>query len=126
MADGPGPIWHDVVGQDVAIAQLRAAADSGPVHAYLFVGPAGSTKLQAARAFAARLISGGEDPDQRDARLILSSAHPDVREIRRVGAAISADQAREIVRLSSLAPTEGYRKVHDPRRVPPAAARRGR
>ena len=113
MGDGsdPGPIWDDVVGQDTAIAQLRAAADSGPIHAYLFVGPAGSTKLQAARAFAARVISGGEDRDQRDARLILSSAHPDVREIRRVGASINAEQAREIVRLSSLAPTEGDRKV---------------
>ena len=31
-----------------------AAAEHGAVHAYLFVGPAGSTKLQAARAFAAR------------------------------------------------------------------------
>ena len=61
MSDTPGPIWDDVVGQDIAISQLRAAADSGPVHAYLFVGPAGSTKLQAARAFAARVISGGED-----------------------------------------------------------------
>ncbi len=113
MGDGsvPGPIWDDVVGQDTAVAQLRAAADSGPIHAYLFVGPAGSTKLQAARAFAARVISGGEDRDQRDARRVLSSAHPDVREIRRVGASINAEQAREIVRLSSLAPTEGDRKV---------------
>jgi DNA polymerase-3 subunit delta' len=111
MGDTPGPIWNDVVGQETAISQLRAAADSGPVHAYLFVGPAGSTKLQAARAFAARLISGGEEIDQRDARLIMSSSHPDVREIRRAGASISADQAREIVRLSSMAPTEGDRKV---------------
>jgi DNA polymerase III subunit delta' len=109
MADGS--IWRDVVGQDAAIGQLRAAAESGPVHAYLFVGPAGSTKLQAARAFAARVMSGGEDRDQRDARLVLAGIHPDVREVRRAGAAISAEQAREIVRLSSLAPTEGERKV---------------
>jgi DNA polymerase-3 subunit delta' len=111
MTDGPASIWHDVVGQDIAIGQLRAAADSGPVHAYLFVGPSGSTKLQAARAFAARVMSGGEERDQRDARLILAGIHPDVREVRRAGASISAEQAREIVRLSSLAPTEGERKV---------------
>ena len=104
-------MWDDVVGQDRAVAQLRSAAERGPVHAYLFVGPSGSTKLPAARAFAARLISGGDDADQRDARLILLGTHPDVREIRRAGASISAEQAREIVRVSSLAPTEGDRKV---------------
>ncbi len=107
----PGPLWDDVVGQTNAIEQLRTAAAAGPVHAYLFVGPAGSTKLEAARAFAASLLSGGESRDQRDARLVLTGEHPDVREVRRVGASISADQAKEVVRVSSLAPTEGDRKV---------------
>lgn len=60
-ADAPGPIWDDVVGQPAAISRLRAAAARGPVHAYLFAGPAGSTKLQAARAFAALLLTGSED-----------------------------------------------------------------
>lgn len=104
-------VWDDVVGQTAAIRQLQAAADAGPVHAYLFVGPPGSTKYQAARAFAARVISAGEDPAQRDARLALAGEHPDVREVRRSGPAISAEQAREIVRVSSLAPTESSRKV---------------
>jgi len=104
-------IWDDVVGQRQAVDHLNAAAERGPVHAYLFVGPAGSTKYEAARAFAARVLSGGDDADQRDARLALRGEHPDVREVRRVGASISRDQAREIVRVSSLAPTEGDRKV---------------
>ena len=107
----PGPVWDDIVGQKQAIEHLRAAVVRGPVHAYLFVGPSGSTKLEAARAFAASLISGGESRDDRDARLVLSGEHPDVREVQRVGAAISAEQAKEVVRLSSLAPTEGDRKV---------------
>ncbi|NND76338.1 MAG: hypothetical protein HKN44_15175 [Ilumatobacter sp.] len=106
-----GPVWDDVVGQPQAVEQLRAAAERGLVHAYLFVGPAGSTKLEAARAFAARVISGGEDRTQRDARLALVGEHPDVREVRRTGPSISAEQAREIVRVSSLAPAEGTRKV---------------
>ncbi len=110
-AAGTASVWDDVVGQTQAISQLRAAAENGPVHAYLFVGPPGSTKWQAARAFAARVISGGDDPDRRDARLALRGEHPDVREVRRSGAAISAEQAREIVRVSSLAPTESARKV---------------
>jgi DNA polymerase-3 subunit delta' len=107
----PGSVWDDVVGQKPAVKHLRAAVARGPVHAYLFVGPAGSTKLEAARAFAASLMSGGEDREQRDARLILAGAHPDVREVQRIGASISAEQAKEVVRVSSLAPTEGARKV---------------
>jgi len=106
-----GSVWDDVVGQPDAIARLRAAADNGAVHAYLFVGPAGSTKLEAARAFASRLLTGSENADQRDARLILRGEHPDVREVRRTGPAISKDQADEIVRESSLTPSEGASKV---------------
>ena len=44
---GPGPIWDGVIGQADAVRHLRSAADRGAVHAYLFAGPAGSTKLQA-------------------------------------------------------------------------------
>ena len=106
-----GAVWDDVVGQADAIARLRSAADSGPVHAYLFVGPAGSTKLQAARAFAVRLMTGAESVDQRDARLILRGEHPDVHEIRRVGPYITADQAGEIIHTASLTPSEGPKKL---------------
>ncbi len=103
-------VWSDVVGQPNAIDRLRRAAE-GPVHAYLFVGPAGSTKKEAARAFAALLIGGVDDAEQRDAELVLRGQHPDVKEVARIGPSISFDQAREIVRTASLAPTEGSRKV---------------
>jgi DNA polymerase-3 subunit delta' len=107
----PGPIWNDVVGQPDVVHRLRSAADRGPVHAYLFVGPAGSTKLQAARAFAARLLTGSEDADRRDAMLVLRGEHPDVREVRRTGARIDAEQARAIIHEASLTPSEGDAKV---------------
>jgi DNA polymerase-3 subunit delta' len=81
------------------------------VHAYLFVGPPGSTKDEAARAFAAALLSGGDHPDHRSARLALAGEHPDVREVRRVGAAIAKEQIEEIIRTASLAPIESERKV---------------
>ena len=103
-------VWDGVVGQTAAVDLLRRAADS-PVHAYLFVGPAGSTKKEAARAFTARLMTGGDDPTTRDAELVMRGEHPDVREVEREGARISFDQAREISRLASLAPTESDRKV---------------
>lgn len=103
-------VWDDVVGQELAVERLRRAAES-PVHAYLFVGPSGSTKKEAARAFAAVLLTGVDDPSARDADLALRGEHPDVKEVVRAGASISFDQAREIVRTASLAPTEGDRKV---------------
>jgi DNA polymerase-3 subunit delta' len=103
-------VWNDVVGQDPAIERLERAA-AAPVHAYLFIGPAGSTKREAARAFAALLIAGADEPNERDVRLALRGEHPDVKEVVRTGPAISFDQAREIVRTASLAPTEGDRKV---------------
>jgi DNA polymerase-3 subunit delta' len=103
-------VWGKVVGQGDAVEFLRAAA-ADPVHAYLFVGPAGSTKLAAARAFAASLLDASADPESRDSRLALAGEHPDVREVHRVGAAISKDQAEEIVHLASLTPAEGRRKV---------------
>jgi len=105
-------IWDDVVGQPGAVNTLRRATPAA-VHAYLFVGPPGSTKDEAARAFAAALLSepGAEDPTARDARLAIAGEHPDVREIERVGPFITAEQAREIARLASLAPVEGWRKV---------------
>jgi DNA polymerase-3 subunit delta' len=106
----PATVWTDVVGQDPAVAALRRAA-AAPVHAYLFVGPPGSTKALAAKAFAAVLLTGSDDPTSRDARLTLAGEHPDVREVMRVGASISSDQAKEIVRQAALAPAEGDRKV---------------
>jgi DNA polymerase III subunit delta' len=103
-------IWDGVVGQAQALKRLQNSA-AAPVHAYLFVGPPGCTKHEAARAFAALLLTGTDDPDSRDARLALAGAHPDVREFARVGASINKEQADEIVRLAALAPNEGSRKV---------------
>src|SRR4051794_5213648 len=72
-------------------------------------------------------MAGHDDPTDRDARLALTGQHPDVREIERTGARISADQVVDIIRNASLAPVEGRRKVmilHDFHLLDaPAAAR---
>lgn len=107
MNDVPLDLYAGVVGQDRAVDQLRRAV-AAPVHAYLLVGPAGSTKDEAARAFAVELLGGH---GARDDRLALAGEHPDIREVVRIGPAISAEQAREVVRLAALAPVEGERKV---------------
>ncbi len=103
-------VWDAVVGQDAAIGRLRQAA-SDPTHAYLFVAPRGATAAIAAGAFAAVLIGGSEDATARDSELARRGEHPDIHEVRREGASISAEQAREIVRLASRTPVEGERKV---------------
>ncbi len=103
-------VWDGVIGQSRAVALLTRAA-TAPVHAYLFAGPPGSTKDEAARAFAALLLTGHDDPESRDARLALAGEHPDVREVERTGARISKEQVSDIIRNASLAPIESSRKV---------------
>ena len=103
-------VWDGVLGQERAVSGLTRSASSA-VHAYLFVGPPGSTKDVAARAFAALLLTGLDDADSRDARLALGREHPDVLEVERVGARISGDQVKDIIKFASLAPVEGSRKV---------------
>ncbi len=107
-------VWDDVIGQEQAIAQLTAAAVH-PVHAYLLVGPAGSGKRAAARAFAALLLSAGSEGDdaERHRRLALAEAHPDLRIVEPTLATggISTQDAKDIVKQAVLSPAEGSRKV---------------
>lgn len=107
-------VWADVVGQDSAVAQLTAAA-THPVHAYLLVGPSGSGKRAAARAFAALLLAAGSEGEaaERHARLALAETHPDLHVIEPTTAQgrIDAAAAREIVQQAALSPAEGARKV---------------
>jgi DNA polymerase III subunit delta' len=105
------PVLSTMVGQPEAQALLASAA-LAPVHAFLFVGPAGSGKRAAALAFAARLLcADGGCGACRDCRLAVLGEHPDVRIIERVGAAISTDQADDIIRIASRAPVESNRKI---------------
>jgi DNA polymerase-3 subunit delta' len=105
------PLWAGIVGQDDAIALLESSL-AEPVHAYLFVGPAGTGKKRAARAFAAALLCReGFCGVCRDCTLALHGQHPDVTEVEREGAAISTQQADSIIHISALAPREGTRKV---------------
>lgn len=105
-------LWDGVVGQPDAVQQLRAAADS-PVHAYLIVGPEGSGKRAAARAFAADLLSAGLDDEGADRarRLVAAEAHPALTVVEREGASITVPMANEIVRVASLSPPEGDLQV---------------
>lgn len=104
--------WAQVVGQPLAVEALRAAAVA-PVHAYLLVGPRGSGKRAAARAFAAELLTAGRQGDEaeRTRQLVALDRHPSVMVVTRDGASISVEQAREVVRRAALAPPEGDLQV---------------
>ena len=104
-------VFDDVVGQESAVAQLRAAV-TAPVHGYLLVGPPGSGKRTAAFAAAAALLCPQGGCGECDAcRRALAGAHPDIVLVERSGASISIDQAREVRRLAMRSPNEGARKV---------------
>lgn len=73
-------VFAELVGQQSAVEQLRAAAQSGaPTHAWLFTGPPGSGRSNAARAFAAALNCEdngcGTCPS---CRLVTAGSHPSV------------------------------------------------
>ena len=104
--------WADVLGQDRAVAQLQSSV-AAPVHAYLFVGPSGSGRRAAARAFAADLLadgSTGEDAERHRA-LALAEHHPDLTVFVPEGASLREEEAGEIMRTAVRAPVEGSRKV---------------
>ena len=104
-------VFDDLVGQESAVAHLRAAV-AAPVHAYLLVGPPGSGKRTSASALAAALLCPSGGCGTCDVcRRALAGVHPDVVLVERSGPSITVDQAREVRRLALRSPNEGSRKV---------------
>ncbi|MDA8297831.1 MAG: DNA polymerase III subunit delta' [Actinomycetota bacterium] len=100
-----------VVGQGRARAVLEASL-AAPVHAYLFVGPTGSGKREAARAFAAALVCpDGGCGSCASCHDVLAGRHPDVVVVERQGASISVDEARQVTSLAQRSPRHGGRQV---------------
>ena len=113
--------WAGVIGQPDAVTRLTAAVVN-PVHAYLFVGPAGSGKRAAVRAFAAELFAADDtDPESadRNRRLALAEHHPDLVMVEPEGAIFrggrsTADGDTEtavVIREAYRSPVEADRKV---------------
>jgi DNA polymerase-3 subunit delta' len=107
-------VWHDVIGQDIAVATLqRAATDRAAMtHAWLLTGPPGSGRSVAARAFAGAL----ECPQHgcgacRECRTAVDGTHADVDVIATEGLSIKVEQARELAAMSALRPSVGPWRV---------------
>ncbi len=106
-------IFTGLVGQEQARRMLAAAIGQGsPSHAYLFHGPRGVGKLEAARDFAAALCCEqggcGVCPTCEKAS---RGVHPDIDVLEPVGSFITVDQVREINRDLSLRPHESQARV---------------
>ncbi|WFR84617.1 DNA polymerase III subunit delta' [Arthrobacter sp. Y-9] len=111
-------VFDELRGQDAAVTQLRrAAAGDGMTHAWLFTGPPGSGRSNAATAFAAALNCEQPDPAQRGCgqchacRTILGETHPDVQHVRTEKVTITIDEARELVSTAGNHPASGRWRI---------------
>jgi DNA polymerase-3 subunit delta' len=110
-------VWDDLVGQpevtDVLKASvvsagesLRGARTAGMTSAWLFTGPPGSGRSNAARAFAAALLCDeGGCGTCRSCRSALAGSSADVTSIVTDSAQLKVDPIREYVRQAALAPS---------------------
>ena len=108
-------VWGELIGQTAAVTTLQRAVAGEPhamSHAWLFTGPPGSGRSNAARAFAAALqCSSGGCGKCTACRTSLSGAHPDVTLVRTELLSIGVDEVRELVRRSAMSPTLGRWQV---------------
>ena len=101
-------VWATLVGQSRAVEALRAAAAGhGMSHAWLFTGPPGSGRSNAAIAFAAALECEQDPPGCgtcHSCHTVLAGSHADVTVVRTDKLSIGVDEVRDLVRRSALAP----------------------
>ncbi|GAA0917796.1 DNA polymerase III subunit delta' [Nonomuraea longicatena] len=116
-------VFDDLVGQERAVTVLSRAASAaaeavaggrgaGMTHAWLFTGPPGTGREEAARAFAAALLCpdggcGHCDPCHQ----VLIGSHPDLEHVRPQGLSYGVKQTRELILRAAGAPTQGRWRV---------------
>jgi DNA polymerase III subunit delta' len=104
----PASVWDALVGQRRAIETLRAVASGhGMSHAFLFTGPPGSGRSNAAIAFAAALQCEQDPPGCsvcHSCHTVLAGSHADVSVVRTERLSLGVDEVRELVRRSALSP----------------------
>ncbi|MCF3139673.1 DNA polymerase III subunit delta' [Paenarthrobacter sp. AR 02] len=112
-------VWDDLQGQAPVVAQLKQAAqgETGLTHAWLFTGPPGSGRSNAAKAFAAALNCEQDDVTRRGCgecaacHTILGETHSDVTFVRTEKVTITIDEARELVSKAGDRPATGRWRI---------------
>lgn len=116
-------VWDDIVGQDRLLDVLRAAVDGAAdalagrhqdtmTQAWLFTGPPGSGRSNAARAFAAALLCEQKGCGVCQAcRTAMAGSHADLTRVVSEQSAIRVDPMRDLVRRAALSPVSGRWQV---------------
>ena len=106
-------VWDSLVGQGHVVETLQAAAGGkGMTHAWLFTGPPGSGRSNAALAFAAALqCEQAGCGECETCRTTLSGSYPDVSVHRPQRAQILVEEARHWVFQAALMPSVGARQI---------------
>ncbi|OIQ77062.1 DNA polymerase III subunit tau [mine drainage metagenome] len=117
-------VFQALIGQDDVVATLERAvaaakkselgsdSQGAMTHAWLFTGPPGSGRSNAANAFATALICPDNGCGEcSDCRTSLRGSHPDVELIRTEGLSIKVDEIRELIVRSAWAPSAGRHRV---------------
>jgi DNA polymerase-3 subunit delta' len=119
-------VFADLVGQDEAVETLRRAAaaaarivtggadvgNGAMTHAWIFTGPPGSGRSNAARAFAAALqCPDGGCGQCHECRTALDGSHADVKVVVTEGLSIQVRDTRDLVQESALRPSVGRWRV---------------
>lgn len=99
-------VWDGLVGQAPVVSRLQQAVAGDMTHAWLFTGPPGSGRSNAAIAFAAALqceqAGCGECPS---CRQVAVGSHPDVNVTRTDKLSLGVDEVRGLVRSAALTPS---------------------
>ena len=108
-------VWDELVGQERAVDQLSRAAGTGSAamtHAWLLTGPPGSGRSNAARAFAAALLTpdaGAQDSPE--AQRALRGIHESMTVLSTQKSLISIDEVRSLVATAHQAPVNAAWRV---------------
>jgi DNA polymerase-3 subunit delta' len=114
-------VFDDLIDQEAVIATLKdavgASKDStdisqGMTHSWLFTGPPGSGRSNAAVAFAAALLCDkGGCATCVNCRSVTDGSHADIELIRTEGLSIKVDEVRELITRTSWSPSVGNYRV---------------
>ena len=114
-------VFDDLIDQEAVISTLKdavgASKDStnntqGMTHSWLFTGPPGSGRSNAAVAFAAALLcEKGGCATCINCTSVIDGSHADIELIRTEGLSIKVDEVRELITRTSWSPSVGNYRV---------------
>jgi DNA polymerase-3 subunit delta' len=114
-------VFDDLIDQEAVIATLKDAVNAskdstnntqGMTHSWLFTGPPGSGRSNAAVAFAAALLcEKGGCSICINCKSVIDGSHADIELIRTEGLSIKVDEIRELITRTSWSPSVGNYRV---------------